>query len=114
MILPIIVVYYLALFVGFNKQEAKIMTCIAEYESSFNTRALNQNADGSFDLGLMQINTLWHKEPKCYHGLKEGLYDPIQNMQCARMVYQIQGFNAWYGYKWNKEKCNNYKIGGLK
>jgi hypothetical protein len=115
-ILEPIAVYYLAIFVGFIPTEAKTITCIAEYESSFAPTAVNQNKNGSFDIGLMQINTVWHDASDvCYHFDKyEGLFNPVNNLRCAKHVYDKQGFEAWYGYQYNKDECdNNYKIKGL-
>lgn len=37
---------------------ADLLRAIAYYESGFNPRALHHNHDGSFDIGLMQINSV--------------------------------------------------------
>lgn len=36
-----------------------VLVAIARTESNLNPRAINRNRDGSFDIGLMQINSQW-------------------------------------------------------
>jgi hypothetical protein len=111
-ILPSIVVFYLTLFAGFTIPEAHVMTCIAKWESSYNTKAINQNTNGSFDVGLFQINTIWHnKAAECY-GTQ--LNDPIVNTKCARTIYEIQGFSAWIAFGKHEKECRNFKVKGVK
>jgi len=110
MILPEIVIYYLALFSGFTPTQAHTMVCIAEYESSYNTRAYNLNKELTEDKGLLQINTIWHTNKQC----SGDLYNPVINMQCAKFVFDIQGFNAWYGYRKNKTECDSRKVKEVK
>ena len=49
----------------FSQQEgiyginSKLLQSIAETESNFNTKVIHKNHDGSFDIGLMQINSSW-------------------------------------------------------
>lgn len=107
MVLPEYIVWYLLTFAGFSFAEAHVMTCVAKYESSFRTNAENTNKNGSKDYGLFQINTIWHKNDKCKVAY---LYNPVYNTLCARHIYEVQGINAWYGYKNNKETCDGYKV----
>merc|ERR1739838_411696 len=67
--------------------------CIASHESGGNANALNINGDGSYDVGLWQINTVnWAQcnggQPPC---------DPSANLNCAIKVYQWGGnnFSLW-------------------
>lgn len=39
----------------------QLLWAIAKVESSFNPSAMNRNANGSYDYGLMQINSSWQK-----------------------------------------------------
>lgn len=110
--IPEIVVYYLLTFVGFSPYQAKQMTCVARYESAFKPNAVNlHNENGSIDVGLFQINTIWfNKIPYCS---LDNLQNPIYNTRCAKYIYDIQGINAWIGYKKNKKECDNYKVKGV-
>ena len=108
MFIKSILVYSLAVHAGFSKNEANVVTCIAKHESSFNVKAINDklNANGSADIGLMQINKeLW--ADKC-EGLN--LYNAYDNLVCAKLVYDRQGFSAWVAYNKYQKKCDNFKI----
>ena len=39
----------------------QLLWAIAKTESNFNPTAVNYNKNGSFDYGLMQINSAWYK-----------------------------------------------------
>lgn len=80
---------------GFPTESLGVMTCIAEFESSFNPKAINTNVDGSKDYGLFQINGRWWGR-KCDIG---HLFDPLYNTKCAKIVYDTQGLDAWVAYK---------------
>lgn len=107
--LPEIIVYYLLLFVGFTSNEANVMTCTAKYESGLNPNAVNMfNDNNTIDIGLFQINSVhWGKVQHCH---KETLFNPIDNAKCAREIYLLQGFNAWYAFQKYKDKCANYEV----
>ena len=69
--------------------------CIAKLESNFDPNAVNFNKNGSIDVGLLQINTVWQK--KC--GMS--LHNIETNISCAKIVLEKQGLNAWVTYqKW--------------
>ena len=101
---------------GFSQSTISTMVCISKYESSFNCDATNKNTDGSTDYGLMQINSYYwcSGDPKSkYNECKiscSSLYDCQNNANCAYVVWKQQGYNAWYGYKYHKTECDNYKI----
>ena len=107
--IPEIVVYYLLTFAGFTPAEAHVMTCVSFYESSHRPAAINlANRNGSIDVGLFQINTIWHNRiPYCE---LDKLQNPMYNVKCARYVYELQGYEAWYGYRYNEQTCKNYKV----
>jgi len=94
--------------VGFTEKEAHLMTCVAKYESSFRTNAMNFNSNATIDRGLWQINTVWHNT--AHFCSMENLGDPINNAKCARLVYEKQGITAWYAYIRNKKTCDKYKV----
>ena len=69
------------------------MMCIAYEESKFDTKAINTfNSNGTTDIGLYQINSVWHN--KC-----NNLTDVHSNIKCALMIYNKQGITAWSTYK---------------
>ena len=101
---------------GFTQSTLPTMVCISKYESSFNCDATNKNTDGSTDYGLMQINSYYwcsgdplSKYNECKISCSS-LFDCQNNANCAYTVWKQQGYNAWYGYKYHKTECDNYKL----
>ncbi|MCL4558300.1 MAG: lytic transglycosylase domain-containing protein [Deltaproteobacteria bacterium] len=76
---------------------------IAEVESNLNPGALNINANGSVDIGLMQINSYWIKAL----GLKynELVSDPCYNAMTGAKILR-RCIDA-YGYTWEAVGCYN-------
>ena len=83
---------------------ANLLKAIALQESSGRPHAVNRNANGSYDLGLMQINSGWLPTLK-RHGISEQhLFDPcvstlvgawILSGNFARLGYNTQGLGAY-------------------
>jgi soluble lytic murein transglycosylase-like protein len=44
---------------GMYKVHPDILRAITKVESNFNPRALNKNQNGTYDIGIMQINSSW-------------------------------------------------------
>ena len=64
--------------------------CIMLNESVGNANAVNQNYDGTYDVGLWQIDTVnWNA---CNGGRTP--CDPTENLNCAIDIYQWGG-NTW-------------------
>lgn len=72
----------------------------------YNPKAENKNKNGTLDIGLLQINEGTYKDFSRRHKSKldnlgisayTDLYDPIKNLQFAKVIFDEQGFNAWYG-----------------
>jgi len=64
--------------------------CIMKAESGGNANAAGENTDGSYDVGLWQINDYnWNS---CSGG--KAPCDPSTNLNCAKKVY------AWGGNTW--------------
>jgi len=79
-----------------------ILKAIAEVESGMNPKAINHNRNGTKDLGIMQINTIWLKELKKYGiGEKELLEDPCLNIHIGAWI--LNRCIAKYGY--NTKTC---------
>lgn len=79
---------------------------IAKVESNFNPYALNKNKNGTYDIGLMQINSSWIPVLKNY-GLKNvsWLWDPCYNIYVGAWILSqcIQKL----GYTWEAVGCYN-------
>ena len=64
--------------------------CIMVHESEGNANAVNQNYDGSYDVGLWQIDSFnWEA---CNGGTAP--CDPTENLNCAIDIYKWGG-NTW-------------------
>ena len=82
-----------------------LLYAISKGESNFNPFAVNHNSNGSYDYGLMQINSSW--EPTLRKlGIPWGtLADPCTNVMVGAWVLSqcIQD----YGYTWSAVGCYN-------
>lgn len=63
-----------------------ILIAIAKTESNFNPKAYNTNTDGSYDIGLMQINSKHFESIKKFGIQKEDLFDACTNIQVAAWI----------------------------
>ena len=59
---------------------------VAKCESGLNPDALNKNTNGSFDVGVFQINTV-HKQ--------KNMTDFVKNIDYGYKLYQEQGLRPW-------------------
>ena len=65
---------------------AHLLYAIAKTESNLNPAAINRNKNGSYDIGLMQINSSWLPVLKKY-GVEEGqLKDACTNLQVGAWI----------------------------
>jgi hypothetical protein len=88
---------------GFEKKDIPKMYCIAVWESFLNPKAINHNNNGTYDIGLFQINQVWEKT--C--GMtKDDLFDVQNNTKCALLVLKKQGITAWSSWKKYARFCN--------
>jgi soluble lytic murein transglycosylase-like protein len=63
-----------------------LLYAIAKTESGLNPRALNHNANGTRDVGLMQINSSW-LPALAKHGITEQqLYEPCVNLDVGAWI----------------------------
>jgi hypothetical protein len=77
-------------FSGWNQACCRF---IVQHESSGNAHAVNHNSNGSFDVGVWQINSVnWND---CNGG--RAPCDPSSNLQCATQVWRWGGnsFRLW-------------------
>lgn len=63
-----------------------LLYAIAKTESGLNPRAINRNKDGSYDIGLMQINSRWFPLLEKYGVGREQLFDPCVSIQVGAWI----------------------------
>lgn len=103
--------YMMLYMVGFTAKESSTMMCVAYHESKLDPKAVFTNPNGSEDLGIYQINSKWWIDS--YHGCgftRAELLEPLNNVKCAKKVYDRQGYTAWVAYNKHKKACDNYKL----
>lgn len=91
---------------GFPENRIGPMVCTAKYESSYYERASNRNRNGSTDRGLFQINSIHLGGTRGCPSSANSLWDAATNAKCAKAIYDLQGMNAWYGYRKHRTECN--------
>ncbi|MGQ0622199.1 MAG: lytic transglycosylase domain-containing protein [Panacagrimonas sp.] len=78
----------------------ELLEAIAHAESRSEPTALNtSNRDGSWDIGLMQINSRWMPVLERAGLTAQQLYDPCTSIWVGAWV--LAGNVARYGYNWN-------------
>jgi soluble lytic murein transglycosylase-like protein len=85
---------------GINPQ---ILRAIARVESNFKPRAVNWNKNGTYDFGIMQINSSWYFTLGKEWWSKLG--DPCSNIRGGAMI--LSGCMKKYGYTWEAIGCYN-------
>jgi len=76
---------------------------IAKHESNMNPAAVNYNTDGSYDFGLMQINSSWAKVLGAERW--NSLGDACTNVKTGAWV--LRQCIDQYGYNWKAIGCFN-------
>ncbi|KAL4715316.1 hypothetical protein ACJJTC_004768 [Scirpophaga incertulas] len=92
---------------GFPESKMRDWVCLVEHESSRRTEVIGPpNSDGSRDHGLFQINDrYWCNDgsvrgKSCHVTCAEIRTDDISKASiCAKKIFQIHGFIAWYGWR---------------
>lgn len=77
---------------------AHILYAIAKTESSLNPRAINRNKNGSYDIGLMQINSSWFPTLRKYGVEEQHLLEPCVSIHVGAWILaqNIQRLgNSW-------------------
>ena len=75
-----------------------ILLSIASVESKFNTSAINKNKNGSYDLGIMQINSSWFLKLLSMGITESSLHYACQNISIGAWIL-ANNFKS-YGYGW--------------
>jgi soluble lytic murein transglycosylase-like protein len=87
--------------------DAWLLYSIAQQESSLNPRALNRNKDGTFDIGIMQINSS-HLTTLAGFGIRaEHLWEPCLNIQVGAWI--LADSIRQFGPNWNA--VGGYNVG---
>jgi len=78
----------------------ELLHAIARVESGLDPSATNQNRNGSYDVGLMQINSTWKKS---LGGRWDHLSDPCYNVMVGSWI--LRQCMDRYGYSWDGVAC---------
>lgn len=76
---------------------------IARTESNFNPNAVNRNTNGTYDFGVMQINSSWASTLGKKHW--NALADPCTNVRTGAWI--LRQCIDKYGYNWRAVGCYN-------
>jgi len=82
---------------------AEILYAIAKVESNFNPTAVNWNKNGSYDFGIMQINSRWYKVLGADAWSQLG--DPCYNVTVGAWI--LADCINRYSYTWDAVGCYN-------
>lgn len=85
-----------------------LLWSIAKHESNFNPYAVGHNSNGTYDYGLMQINSSWAKRLGREHWKKLG--DPCTNVKTGAWI--LSQCVKRHGYGWNAVGCYNSSTPG--
>lgn len=80
-----------------------ILRAIAKVESNFNPQAVNWNRNGTYDFGVMQINSSWASTLGYDQWARLG--DPCENTMTGAKI--LKGCMEKYGYSWEAVGCYN-------
>lgn len=87
-----------------------LLWAIASHESGFRSSAIGKNSDGSFDLGVMQINTSWLPRLQAMGISKADLFEPCTNIEVGAWI--LANNIQQYGYTWNAVGAYNARSEG--
>ena len=80
-----------------------LLWSIAKVESDFTPQTVNWNQNGTYDYGLMQINSAWAQ--KLGIGVWRSLGDPCANVKAGAWI--LARCVKRYGYTWEAVGCYN-------
>jgi soluble lytic murein transglycosylase-like protein len=81
----------------------RLLWAMAKVESGFNPTALNYNANGSFDYGVMQINSGWYSTLGIERWVR--LNDACFNVKTGAWI--LSQCVRYHGYTWEAVGCYN-------
>jgi len=83
----------------------ELLLAIAKVESGLNWRAVNVNRDGSYDIGVMQINSRHLPRLARFGITREMLWHPCVNVTVGAWI--LHEFIAIYGMNWTAVAAYN-------
>ena len=89
-----------------------LLGAIAKTESNFKANAVRQNKNGTRDIGVMQINSLWLPELAKYGITEQHLFDPCVNIAVGAWILsqrQSTYGNTWEAVGTYHSKTPNFK-----
>ena len=93
----------------------RLLQAIAKVESNYDPAAVNWNSNGSYDYGLMQINSWWASPSRLGEDVWSTIGDPCTNVIVGARI--LAGLIERHGYVWksvgyynsgNKERQKQY------
>lgn len=88
----------------------QLLRVIASHESGMDPHALNtSNVDGSYDQGLMQVNSRWRNTLLEFGIAPQDLWDACININVGAWI--LAGNIARYGYNWDAVGAYNAGTG---
>lgn len=75
-----------------------LLAAIAKTESNFKANAVRRNKNGTRDIGVMQINSLWLPQLAKYGISEEQLFEPCVNIAVGAWILRQR--QASYGNTW--------------
>jgi hypothetical protein len=81
---------------------------IAQHESGMNPAAIGRNENGTYDYGLMQINSSWAKVLGTKHWMKLG--EPCTNIRTGAWI--LAQCVRRHGYNWKAVGCHHSNTPG--
>lgn len=88
----------------------KVLKAVAKTESGFNAGARNRNKNGTYDIGLMQINSAWLPVLVKYGINEESLNDSCTNLKVGAWILS----NNAKKLGWNWAAIGAYNVGCAK
>lgn len=83
----------------------KLLCSFAKVESRENPKAINRNTNGSFDVGVMQINSSWLPKLAKYGITLNDLFRPKTNIMVGAWI--LSQCHADFGESWKAIDCYN-------
>jgi soluble lytic murein transglycosylase-like protein len=82
-----------------------LLWAVGKVESGHNPYAVNKNKNGTYDIGIMQINSIHLSRLSKYGITKQKLFDSRTNIYAGAMI--LRECIDKYGNNWNAVNCYN-------
>lgn len=87
-----------------------VLKAVAKTESNFNPKAVNKNANGTYDIGMMQINSGWLPKLEAFGVTEASLHDACTNLKVGAWILSNNAKKL--GWNWNA--IGAYNVGCAK